>query len=173
MSEYVHLIQNTVSFSQAVRFLAASISVHPVARPRAGQPLWLVLNTFCCEVHSALKCLCHVGKCGGAASSPYITSPARQLSTVPSPSLLRRFLKPFSSLWRCAVLCFLFALPSTPSIPERRPQTAMAEPIPPPLKIPEVSRFLNRANQLRSFKPAISYWCMCSLIIHLAPLCIK
>lgn len=35
----------------------------------------------------------------------------------------------------------------------------MAEPIPPPLKIPEVSRFLNRANQLRSFKPAISYWC--------------
>ncbi|KAM0512989.1 hypothetical protein ACHAPE_008349 [Trichoderma viride] len=35
----------------------------------------------------------------------------------------------------------------------------MAEPIPPPLKIPEVSRFLNRANQLRAFKPAISYWC--------------
>ncbi|KAL7944218.1 Vta1 like domain-containing protein [Trichoderma barbatum] len=35
----------------------------------------------------------------------------------------------------------------------------MAEPIPAPLKIPEVSRFLNRANQLRAFKPAISYWC--------------
>lgn len=37
----------------------------------------------------------------------------------------------------------------------------MAEPIPAPLKIPEVSRFLNRANQLRAFKPAIAYWCMC------------
>ncbi|KAH6610067.1 hypothetical protein Trco_000087 [Trichoderma cornu-damae] len=35
----------------------------------------------------------------------------------------------------------------------------MAEPIPAPLKIPEVSRFLNRANQLRTFKPAIAYWC--------------
>ncbi|KOS20142.1 Vacuolar protein sorting-associated protein VTA1 -like protein [Escovopsis weberi] len=35
----------------------------------------------------------------------------------------------------------------------------MAEPLPPPLKIPEISRFLNRANQLRSFKPAIAYWC--------------
>jgi vacuolar protein sorting-associated protein VTA1 len=40
----------------------------------------------------------------------------------------------------------------------------MAEPIPPALKIPEISRFLNRANQLRSTNPptapAISYWCM-------------
>ncbi|KAL6880836.1 Vta1 like domain-containing protein [Trichoderma novae-zelandiae] len=35
----------------------------------------------------------------------------------------------------------------------------MAEPIPAPLKIPEISRFINRANQLRAFKPAISYWC--------------
>ncbi|KAM5343538.1 hypothetical protein ACJ41O_012075 [Fusarium nematophilum] len=35
----------------------------------------------------------------------------------------------------------------------------MAEPLPPALKIPEVSRFINRANQLRSFKPAIAYWC--------------
>ncbi|KAH0494520.1 hypothetical protein TgHK011_001137 [Trichoderma gracile] len=37
----------------------------------------------------------------------------------------------------------------------------MAEPlpIPPPLKIPEISRFINRANQLRAFKPAIAYWC--------------
>ncbi|ETS06760.1 DUF605-domain-containing protein, partial [Trichoderma reesei RUT C-30] len=32
-------------------------------------------------------------------------------------------------------------------------------PIPPPLKIPEISRFINRANQLRAFKPAIAYWC--------------
>ncbi|KAF4976545.1 hypothetical protein FZEAL_6801 [Fusarium zealandicum] len=35
----------------------------------------------------------------------------------------------------------------------------MAEPLPPALKIPEVSRFINRANQLRSIKPAIAYWC--------------
>ncbi|KID72038.1 Vacuolar protein sorting-associated protein vts1 [Metarhizium brunneum] len=34
-----------------------------------------------------------------------------------------------------------------------------AEPLPPPLKIPEVSRFINRANQLRTIKPAIAYWC--------------
>ncbi|KAF4461373.1 Vacuolar sorting-associated VTA1 like, partial [Fusarium albosuccineum] len=35
----------------------------------------------------------------------------------------------------------------------------MATPLPPALKIPEVSRFINRANQLRSIKPAIAYWC--------------
>lgn len=35
----------------------------------------------------------------------------------------------------------------------------MAEPLPPALKIPEVSRFINRANQLRTIKPAIAYWC--------------
>lgn len=34
-----------------------------------------------------------------------------------------------------------------------------AGPLPPPLKIPEVSRFINRANQLRTIKPAIAYWC--------------
>ncbi|KAG6138512.1 hypothetical protein E4U38_000390 [Claviceps purpurea] len=34
-----------------------------------------------------------------------------------------------------------------------------AEPLPPPLKIPEVSRFINRANQLRAIRPAIAYWC--------------
>ncbi|PFH62154.1 hypothetical protein XA68_14823 [Ophiocordyceps unilateralis] len=33
------------------------------------------------------------------------------------------------------------------------------EPLPPGLKIPEVSRFINRANQLRSIKPALAYWC--------------
>ncbi|PHH75708.1 hypothetical protein CDD80_2165 [Ophiocordyceps camponoti-rufipedis] len=33
------------------------------------------------------------------------------------------------------------------------------EPLPPSLKIPEVSRFINRANQLRSIKPALAYWC--------------
>ncbi|PNY24253.1 Vacuolar protein sorting-associated protein vts1 [Tolypocladium capitatum] len=35
----------------------------------------------------------------------------------------------------------------------------MAEPLPAALKIPEVSRFINRANQLRTIKPAIAYWC--------------
>ncbi|RSM18469.1 hypothetical protein CDV31_002605 [Fusarium ambrosium] len=35
----------------------------------------------------------------------------------------------------------------------------MAQPLPAALKIPEVSRFINRANQLRNHKPAISYWC--------------
>ncbi|KAM0563055.1 hypothetical protein ACHAPJ_001899 [Fusarium lateritium] len=37
----------------------------------------------------------------------------------------------------------------------------MADPLPLPasLKIPEVSRFINRANQLRKIKPAIAYWC--------------
>ncbi|KAM0344471.1 hypothetical protein ACHAPU_007443 [Fusarium lateritium] len=35
----------------------------------------------------------------------------------------------------------------------------MAEPLPAALKIPEVSRFINRANQLRSIKPALAYWC--------------
>ncbi|KAG6035770.1 hypothetical protein E4U41_005940 [Claviceps citrina] len=35
----------------------------------------------------------------------------------------------------------------------------LAGPLPPPLKIPEVSRFINRANQLRTIKPAIAYWC--------------
>ncbi|KAL3958211.1 hypothetical protein ACCO45_006373 [Purpureocillium lilacinum] len=34
----------------------------------------------------------------------------------------------------------------------------MAEPLPPALKIPEISRFINRANQLRAIKPAIAYW---------------
>ncbi|KAK2601799.1 hypothetical protein QQS21_004683 [Conoideocrella luteorostrata] len=33
------------------------------------------------------------------------------------------------------------------------------EQLPPALKIPEVSRFINRANQLRTIKPAIAYWC--------------
>ncbi|KAG5926203.1 hypothetical protein E4U42_003543 [Claviceps africana] len=33
------------------------------------------------------------------------------------------------------------------------------EPLPPPLKIPDVSRFIHRANQLRGIKPAIAYWC--------------
>ncbi|RDA91342.1 hypothetical protein CP533_0015 [Ophiocordyceps camponoti-saundersi (nom. inval.)] len=33
------------------------------------------------------------------------------------------------------------------------------EPLPAGLKIPEVSRFINRANQLRSIKPALAYWC--------------
>lgn len=40
----------------------------------------------------------------------------------------------------------------------------MAEPLPAALKIPEVSRFINRANQLRSIKPAIAYWCECAAI---------
>ncbi|WXC64220.1 hypothetical protein SNK03_010025 [Fusarium graminearum] len=35
----------------------------------------------------------------------------------------------------------------------------MAEPLPAVLKIPEVSRFINRANQLRNIKPALAYWC--------------
>ncbi|KJZ75464.1 hypothetical protein HIM_05160 [Hirsutella minnesotensis 3608] len=35
----------------------------------------------------------------------------------------------------------------------------MTEPLPAALRIPEVSRFINRANQLRAVKPAISYWC--------------
>ncbi|KAG6000038.1 hypothetical protein E4U21_005996 [Claviceps maximensis] len=35
----------------------------------------------------------------------------------------------------------------------------VAEPLPPLFKIPEVSRFINRANQLRAIKPAIAYWC--------------
>jgi vacuolar protein sorting-associated protein VTA1 len=35
----------------------------------------------------------------------------------------------------------------------------MAEPLPAALKKPEISRFINRANQLRSIKPAIAYWC--------------
>ncbi|KAM4068177.1 vta1 like domain-containing protein [Hirsutella rhossiliensis] len=35
----------------------------------------------------------------------------------------------------------------------------MTEPLPTALKIPEVSRFINRANQLRTVKPAIAYWC--------------
>ena len=39
----------------------------------------------------------------------------------------------------------------------------MAEPLPAALKIPEVYRFVNRANQLRSIKPAIAYWCMSRL----------
>lgn len=43
----------------------------------------------------------------------------------------------------------------------RIPPPAMAEPLPPALKIPEISRFINRANQLRAIKPAIAYWCMC------------
>lgn len=37
-----------------------------------------------------------------------------------------------------------------------------SEPLPQALKVPEVSRFLNRANQIRSIKPAITYWCMFS-----------
>ncbi|KAF4950545.1 hypothetical protein FSARC_13156 [Fusarium sarcochroum] len=32
-------------------------------------------------------------------------------------------------------------------------------PLPPALKIPEVSRFINRANQVRKHEPAIAYWC--------------
>ncbi|KAL2211476.1 DUF605-domain-containing protein [Sarocladium strictum] len=35
----------------------------------------------------------------------------------------------------------------------------MAEPLPSSLTIPEVSRFVKRANQLRSIKPALAYWC--------------
>jgi len=35
----------------------------------------------------------------------------------------------------------------------------MAQPIPQALKIPEVSRFINRSNQLRNHDPAIAYWC--------------
>lgn len=35
----------------------------------------------------------------------------------------------------------------------------MAEAIPAALRIPEVSRFLKRANQLRTFNPAVAYWC--------------
>lgn len=32
-------------------------------------------------------------------------------------------------------------------------------PLPAPLRIPDISRFLNRANQLRAIKPAAAYWC--------------
>ncbi|KAI6784591.1 Vacuolar protein sorting-associated protein-like protein [Emericellopsis cladophorae] len=35
----------------------------------------------------------------------------------------------------------------------------MAEALPESLKIPEVSRFIKRAGQLRSVKPAVAYWC--------------
>ncbi|ATY60567.1 hypothetical protein CCM_02849 [Cordyceps militaris CM01] len=37
----------------------------------------------------------------------------------------------------------------------------MAEllPLPAAFKIPEISRFINRANQLRAVKPAVAYWC--------------
>ncbi|KAJ6442511.1 monooxygenase [Purpureocillium lavendulum] len=42
------------------------------------------------------------------------------------------------------------------------PPREMAEPLPPALKIPEISRFINRANQLRAIKPAIAYWCTSS-----------
>uniref|UniRef100_A0A8H7N076 Vta1 C-terminal domain-containing protein n=1 Tax=Bionectria ochroleuca TaxID=29856 RepID=A0A8H7N076_BIOOC len=35
----------------------------------------------------------------------------------------------------------------------------MVQQLPASLKIPEVYRFVNRANQLRNIKPAIAYWC--------------
>ncbi|WYZ44663.1 hypothetical protein EsH8_VII_001099 [Colletotrichum jinshuiense] len=35
----------------------------------------------------------------------------------------------------------------------------MAEPIPDSLRQAEITRFINRANQLRQHKPAITYWC--------------
>lgn len=41
----------------------------------------------------------------------------------------------------------------------------MVQPLPASLKIPEVYRFVNRANQLRNIKPAIAYWCSS----HLGP----
>ena len=55
-----------------------------------------------------------------------------------------------------------FDSPHRPSLPRSRGRdqsAAMAEPLPAALKIPEISRFINRANQLRSFKPAVAYWC--------------
>lgn len=35
----------------------------------------------------------------------------------------------------------------------------MAESLPTALRKPEISRFVKRANQLRTAKPAIAYWC--------------
>lgn len=45
----------------------------------------------------------------------------------------------------------------------------MTEPLPAALKIPEVSRFINRANQLRTVKPAIAYWCWFLLFLLSTP----
>ncbi|KND91092.1 Vacuolar protein sorting-associated protein vts1 [Tolypocladium ophioglossoides CBS 100239] len=46
----------------------------------------------------------------------------------------------------------------------------MAEPLPAALRIPEVSRFINRAHQLRAIKPAIAYWCASPPPVLLQPL---
>lgn len=46
-----------------------------------------------------------------------------------------------------------------PAAPRRTRAAAMAEPLPPALRTPDISRFINRANQLRAVKPAIAYWC--------------
>uniref|UniRef100_L2FR48 Vacuolar protein sorting-associated protein vts1 n=1 Tax=Colletotrichum fructicola (strain Nara gc5) TaxID=1213859 RepID=L2FR48_COLFN len=35
----------------------------------------------------------------------------------------------------------------------------MADPIPDSLRQADITRFINRANQLRDFKPAVTYWC--------------
>lgn len=35
----------------------------------------------------------------------------------------------------------------------------MEDPLPPQLKIPEISRLVKRATQTRSSEPAIAYWC--------------
>lgn len=35
----------------------------------------------------------------------------------------------------------------------------MADTLPPELKVPEITRLVSRANQIRSHKPAIAYWC--------------
>lgn len=43
----------------------------------------------------------------------------------------------------------------------------MADTLPPELKVPEISRLISRANQIRSHKPAIAYWCMSCLILPL------
>ncbi|GJC90365.1 hypothetical protein ColLi_13203 [Colletotrichum liriopes] len=35
----------------------------------------------------------------------------------------------------------------------------MAEPIPDSLRQADITRFINRANQLRQYKPVVTYWC--------------
>lgn len=39
----------------------------------------------------------------------------------------------------------------------------MTDAIPAKLRQADITRFLNRANQLRQYKPAITYWCKSKL----------
>lgn len=105
-SEYVYANPHTVSFSQAVYFLGS----FPICKS-CGATSGGANAVAGAEQGTQSSCLCHVGRCGGDASSPHYVAGKAALKDSISNSALS-LLEVFSST-SSFLLYFLFFILST------------------------------------------------------------